>query len=163
MDNQEIRNFCRKRSHTIDYAGNKEMKSMFKVIEGIGTAISSIASILLLIFLVMKLDGQIDWPWLWVLSPIWIPAILAGVLLLFAFLIILVNLVVNPRKGASKHKWRAGDSFRIVRTGNVEVIKEIRGRVAIIDKGTSNVTHGYAIEWLDEQVDLGNIIRVALL
>ena len=31
-------------------------------------------------FVVLKLLGKIDWPWLWVLSPFWIPfAILLGV------------------------------------------------------------------------------------
>ena len=30
-------------------------------------------STLTLIFVVLKRLGLIDWPWLWVLSPIWIP------------------------------------------------------------------------------------------
>ncbi len=34
-------------------------------------------------FIVLKLTGFIDWSWLWVLSPIWIPAAL-GVLILAA-------------------------------------------------------------------------------
>lgn len=29
--------------------------------------------LLALIFITLKLIGKIDWPWLWVLSPIWIP------------------------------------------------------------------------------------------
>lgn len=33
-------------------------------------------STLTLIFVVLKLLKLIDWPWLWVLSPIWIPALL---------------------------------------------------------------------------------------
>ena len=33
-------------------------------------------STLTLIFVVLKLLGLIDWPWLWVLSPIWIPVLL---------------------------------------------------------------------------------------
>ena len=32
----------------------------------------SILSILLIIFVVLKLTGNIDWSWWWVLSPIWI-------------------------------------------------------------------------------------------
>lgn len=45
---------------------------------------------LALIFLVLKLAYVIDWPWIWVLSPVWIPmalwfliiglAVIAGVL-----------------------------------------------------------------------------------
>ena len=33
-------------------------------------------STLTLIFVVLKLLGLIDWPWLWVLSPIWISVLL---------------------------------------------------------------------------------------
>jgi hypothetical protein len=43
--------------------------------------------ILTLIFITLKLTGHITWPWLWVLSPIWIPpAIGLGVLALIAVL-----------------------------------------------------------------------------
>jgi hypothetical protein len=28
---------------------------------------------LFLVFLVLKLTGNIDWPWWWVTSPLWIP------------------------------------------------------------------------------------------
>lgn len=37
-------------------------------------------STLTLIFVVLKLLGLIDWPWLWVLSPIWISALLIAVI-----------------------------------------------------------------------------------
>ena len=36
----------------------------------------SFASILFLIFLVLKLTNYIDWSWWWVSSPLWITAIL---------------------------------------------------------------------------------------
>lgn len=39
-------------------------------------------------FIVLKLCGVIDWPWVWVLSPIW-----GSVLLLVVILIIVVCLV----------------------------------------------------------------------
>lgn len=26
-----------------------------------------------LVFLALKLSGKIDWPWVWVMSPFWIP------------------------------------------------------------------------------------------
>lgn len=35
-----------------------------------------IAGILTIIFVVLKLVGVISWPWIWVLSPIWIMALL---------------------------------------------------------------------------------------
>lgn len=37
-------------------------------------------------FIVLKLTGVIDWPWLWVLAPLWGPLALAIVFLLLFFL-----------------------------------------------------------------------------
>jgi hypothetical protein len=37
---------------------------------------SSILTILFVIFLVLKLTGNIDWSWWWVTSPLWIPLVL---------------------------------------------------------------------------------------
>ena len=36
----------------------------------------SVGSILLIVFIVLKLTDNIDWTWWWVLSPIWITTIL---------------------------------------------------------------------------------------
>lgn len=36
--------------------------------------------VLAIVFIVLKLTGVISWSWLWVLSPIWISAILTIVL-----------------------------------------------------------------------------------
>lgn len=40
---------------------------------------------LLVVFIVLKLCGVIEWSWLWVLSPLWIPIaiVLIGGLMLF--------------------------------------------------------------------------------
>lgn len=38
--------------------------------------------LLTIVFIVLKLTGVIAWPWVWVLSPIWISAGLALVLLI---------------------------------------------------------------------------------
>lgn len=38
---------------------------------------STITTPLLIVFVVLKLTGNIDWSWWWVLSPLWIPAVLA--------------------------------------------------------------------------------------
>lgn len=45
------------------------------------------AGLLTIVFIALKLLGFITWSWIWVLSPIWIEAIL--VVLLLAMLIIL--------------------------------------------------------------------------
>jgi hypothetical protein len=34
---------------------------------------TSVTTILLVVFVVLKLTNNIDWSWWWVLSPIWIP------------------------------------------------------------------------------------------
>lgn len=38
--------------------------------------------LLTIVFIVLKLIGKIAWPWLWVLSPIWISAALTVAILL---------------------------------------------------------------------------------
>ena len=42
--------------------------------------------LLTLIFITLKLTNFIDWSWLWVLSPIWIPLVLIVILFLIAAL-----------------------------------------------------------------------------
>jgi len=46
----------------------------------------TITEVLLIVFIVLKLTGLINWSWLWVLSPFWIPF---G-LVLFGFIILLI-------------------------------------------------------------------------
>jgi len=45
----------------------------------------SLATILFLIFLVLKLTNYIDWSWWWVTSPLWVSALLV-ILILSIFL-----------------------------------------------------------------------------
>lgn len=40
--------------------------------------------LLTIVFIVLKLIGVIDWPWIWVISPIWIS------LLLYLFILLVV-------------------------------------------------------------------------
>lgn len=57
------------------------------------TNISSSASgigfcgLLAVAFIVLKLCGIITWKWIWVLSPIWVGAILFSLFILFVFII----------------------------------------------------------------------------
>ncbi len=44
-------------------------------------------SVLTLILVVLKLTGLIDWPWIWVLSPVWI----FGLFLIIVFAVILIG------------------------------------------------------------------------
>ncbi len=44
--------------------------------------------LLTIAFIVLKLTGVIEWSWLWVLSPLWIGALVAVILvILFAWLL----------------------------------------------------------------------------
>jgi len=47
-----------------------------------------VVSIVQIIFIVLKLTGNIWWSWWWVLSPIWIPAALFFAVFLLVFIII---------------------------------------------------------------------------
>jgi hypothetical protein len=45
----------------------------------------SLATILFLIFLILKLTNYIDWSWWWVTSPLWISAIFVILILAIVF------------------------------------------------------------------------------
>ena len=44
------------------------------------------AGFLGLIFITLKLTGYINWSWLWVLSPFWLPFVIALVIFILVFL-----------------------------------------------------------------------------
>lgn len=61
-----------------------------------GTGGIGFCGALTLLFIAMKLMGAIDWSWVWVLSPLWIPfAIVLGIMLL----VVVVGLVVALLSG----------------------------------------------------------------
>ncbi len=50
----------------------------------------SLTAVLFVVFLVLKLTGNIDWSWWWVTSPLWIPfAILLGLFFIVVLLIVI--------------------------------------------------------------------------
>lgn len=51
--------------------------------------------ILLWIFIVLKLTNLIDWSWVWVLAPLWIPACLAIVGIIIYLIIFICNKDIN--------------------------------------------------------------------
>lgn len=51
---------------------------------GCGGCIWSIAVPTFIVFLVLKLTETVDWPWLWVCSPLWIALVASVVLGFFA-------------------------------------------------------------------------------
>ena len=52
--------------------------------------------VLLVLFIALKLTGMIAWSWLWVLSPLWIAALV--VIALFAFAGILTAVAIKKKK-----------------------------------------------------------------
>jgi hypothetical protein len=61
-----------------------------------GTGLS-LSAVLFIVFLVLKLTGNIDWSWWWVTSPLWIP--FAIVLSMFG--IVFLGVVIALIFGAS--------------------------------------------------------------
>lgn len=49
-----------------------------------------IASILTIVFVVLKLTNVIDWSWWWVLCPLWLSAMFVVAILVLVFLIVLL-------------------------------------------------------------------------
>lgn len=51
----------------------------------------STAGILGVAFVILKLLGKIDWPWIWVTAPFWIPAVLVALLLIILGIAVIIS------------------------------------------------------------------------
>lgn len=67
-------------------------------------------SLLTVAFIVLKLTGVIDWSWLWVLAPIWIPA---GIVLVILLLVLVVVLVKESTKEVQRQQRTAAHAAGI--------------------------------------------------
>ena len=68
-------------------------------------------SLLLLIFIILKLTHVIDWSWLWVLSPLWIAASLA--LLFFVVIgVIILAAIIGIMRADSNIVYKIKGMFR---------------------------------------------------
>ncbi len=58
----------------------------------------SLTAVLFVVFLVLKLTGNIDWSWWWVTSPIWIPlALIVGIFTIVLFVVLfLMSIGFSP-------------------------------------------------------------------
>ena len=56
-----------------------------------------IASILTIVFVVLKLTNNISWSWWWVVSPLWIPLGLIAILFVIVFIFLLIKAMVGLR------------------------------------------------------------------
>lgn len=72
-----------------------------------------LASVLTVVFVVLKLVGVIDWKWIWVLSPLWIDLILTLLLIVG----IAIYMVYDDKKwdreyGARRKKRNKNDKWK---------------------------------------------------
>ena len=67
-----------------------------------------ISGVLLIVFIVLKLVGVIDWSWWWVLSPLWISIALAiiGIIIFVAWYTYDNKSYSFTSKKGKKDKWR---------------------------------------------------------
>ena len=54
-----------------------------------------IASILAIVFVVLKLTNNVDWSWWWVLSPLWVPLGIIVILFAVIFIFLFVKSVIG--------------------------------------------------------------------
>jgi len=52
----------------------------------------SLPSILLILFILLKIFNVITWSWIWILSPLWIPLAVFVIIGIFSFVISLLYL-----------------------------------------------------------------------
>jgi len=64
-----------------------------------------LTGVLFVVFLVLKLTGNIDWSWWWVTSPLWIPVALVVSIFLVAVFIIMLLLIFGFNIDDLKNKF----------------------------------------------------------
>ena len=62
--------------------------------------------VLFVVFLVLKLTGNIDWSWWWVTSPIWIPLLAAVAILITLIIVFVVMLSIGYTVDDLKTKFK---------------------------------------------------------
>ena len=55
--------------------------------------------LLTIVFVVLKAFGKLDWSWLWVFSPLWIPVAFCAIVALLVAIVWLVALVISQLWG----------------------------------------------------------------
>ena len=66
------------------------MSEKSKINNIVSSSGTSLASLLTVAFVVLKLTHIIDWSWVWVLAPLWIGAASAVVILIVLFIITII-------------------------------------------------------------------------
>jgi len=55
----------------------------------------SLPTIVFIVFLILKLTDNIDWSWIWVTSPLWIPILLVAFISTFLLVIVFLMLGID--------------------------------------------------------------------
>lgn len=66
------------------------------------------AGLLTILFIALKLTGNITWSWLWVLSPLWISFAFWLAVLLIVLLVVGIGSTVSERRTAKRRRARRG-------------------------------------------------------
>lgn len=80
------------------------MRKETTVVNNVSGGGVSLGTALTVAFVVLKLMGIIHWSWLWVLSPLWIPLIVVGVLLLLMLPLLLIGLCIAAARPTPKSR-----------------------------------------------------------
>ncbi len=73
----------------------------------------SLTAVLFVVFLVLKLTGNIDWSWWWVTSPLWIPLAFFVSIVVLVFTIFMLLLAIGFDFASIKDKFEnIVDKFR---------------------------------------------------
>ena len=59
--------------------------------------------VLTIVFIVLKLVGTIDWSWTLVLSPLWIPLAVAGIVIVFIAIFHAKKSITNSRRRKKRY------------------------------------------------------------
>lgn len=51
--------------------------------------------VLFIVFLILKLTGNITWPWIWVFAPLWIPFVIVMGIIFVAFIFGLIATIFS--------------------------------------------------------------------
>jgi hypothetical protein len=65
-----------------------------------------LSGLLLVVFVVLKLTKNIDWSWMWVISPLWIPLVLAFSLFIIILFVIILLLIFGFTPEDLKNKFQ---------------------------------------------------------
>lgn len=84
----------KKRSKLDHYLDNQILTSLFGLILYFLGSVGLLAQI---VFIILKLLNKISWNWVWVLSPVWIYFGLSALMCLVAFVIVLIQAILEVR------------------------------------------------------------------